>query len=60
MFVRKVRGRQLARYIALIYIILWILFIIYMVVRFEPNELLDIDLFLDHYLPLLQRHLLIQ
>lgn len=44
MFVRKVRGRQLARYIALIYIILWILFIIYMVVRFEPNELLDIDL----------------
>ena len=44
MLVRKVRGRQLARYIALIYIILWVLFIIFMVVRFKLNELLDIDL----------------
>ena len=44
MLVRKVKGRQLARYIALIYIILWVLFIIFMVVRFKLNELLDIDL----------------
>ena len=44
MLVRKVRGRQLARYIALIYIILGVLFIIFMVVRFKLNELLDIDL----------------
>lgn len=44
MFVGKNKGRQLARYIALMYIILWILFIIFMVVRFNLNELFDIDL----------------
>ena len=44
MFVGNDKGRQLARYIAWIYIILWILFIIFMVVRFNLNELFEIDL----------------
>jgi len=44
MFIGNDKGRQLARYIAWIYIILWILFIIFMVVRFNLNELFEIDL----------------
>lgn len=44
MSMRKVRGRQLAKYIALFFIILWIFFIRFMIVRFNLNELLDIDL----------------
>ena len=44
MFVGNDKGRQLARYIAWIYIILWILFIIFMIVRFNLNELFEIDL----------------
>lgn len=45
MFVRKVKGRQLVRYIAWIYIILWAFFIIFSAYLFGMPEFLTRDLF---------------
>jgi len=44
MFARKENGRQLARFIAYFYFILWILFIIFMLTKFGLRTYLDIDL----------------
>ena len=43
-FVRKENGRQLARCIAYLYLILWILFVIFMLTKFGLKAFLDIDL----------------